>query len=80
MFDLLSGRVDASNILALINVSVPPVNLRNYRMLVPNFHRTNYGTFEPINNMMILFNSVLEYFDFILTRDFFRSSIRSRNL
>ena len=35
MFDLLSRRVDASNILVLINISVPPVNLRYYRMLVP---------------------------------------------
>ena len=80
IFDLLSGRVDALNILTLISIGVPPVHLRNYRMLVPNFHRTNYGMFEPINNIMLLFNTVLDYFDFVITRDSFRLSIRSRNL
>ena len=60
MFDLLFGRVDASNILPLINISVPPVSYRHYRFLVSTFHRTNYGVFEPLNNMIMLFNSIFE--------------------
>ena len=45
IFDLLSGRVDASNILSLININAPPFSFRKYRFLVPNFDRTNYGMF-----------------------------------
>ena len=64
MFDLLSGRVDASKILSLININVPPVSFRDYRFLVPMFYRTNYGVFEPLNNMIMLFNSIFENFNF----------------
>ena len=72
IFDLLSGSVDASNILALISIGVPPVHFRNYRMLVANFHRTNYSIFKPIKNTMLLCKTVLEYFDFIVRRTDFR--------
>ena len=54
MFDLLGGRTDAPKILTLINISIPPIAFRYYRFLVNNFHRPNYGSFGPINNMMRL--------------------------
>ena len=75
MFDLLSGRVDASNILAMININVPPFSFRNHRFLSPNFHRTNYGLFEPLNNMMLMFNIIVDDFDCITPRDSFRRVI-----
>ena len=63
IFDLLSGRVDASNILEMININVPSFSFRNYRFF---------------STMMILFNSVFEDFDFTVSRDSFRRTIRSR--
>ena len=70
-------RTNALNILALINISIPHIAFRHYRFLVANFHRTNYGSFEPINNMMRLFNTTYDIYDFIATRSSIRRAIRS---
>ena len=80
IFDLLSGRINSSHILSLINISVPPISFRHYRFLIPQFHRTNYGVFEPLNNMIILFNTIFEHFDFNVTRQSFRNTLRSLNV
>ena len=61
IFDLLSGRIDSSHILSLIKISVSPISFRHYKFLISRFHRTNYGVFEPLNNMIILFNTISEH-------------------
>ena len=50
VFYLICGRKDASNMLS-------PVLFRRYRFVVTNFHRTSYGSFEAIKNMIRLFNT-----------------------
>ena len=49
-----------------------PVSYRNHRFLRPNYHRINYGLFEPLNNMMLVFNkfnTIVDDFDFIAPRE-----------
>lgn len=77
IFDLFNGRIDASNILSLIDVNVPPRSIRNHVFLRVKFHRTQYGSFEPITNMSVIFNNVFSSYEFDLSRDIFRERIRS---
>ena len=52
MYDLLSAIVDASNILAKINVNVPPFSFRNQRFflteLSPNKQRVIWTTDDNV--------------------------------
>ena len=68
MFDLFSGRIDSSHILSLINFNVPMVSLRSSNLLRCYFHRNDYGNFEPITNVVRLFNNVGYLFDFSMSR------------
>lgn len=77
MCDLLTGRIDAPNILSQINFNVPPRPLRQQNMLRLQHHRTNYGTFEPINNLSSIFNDYSHLFEYGLSRTSFRNRVRS---
>ena len=78
IFDLLSNRIDAPNLLSLIDFSVPSRRLRNPCFLRMGLHRTNYGKYDPLKNMSKLFNYYSEDFDFGLSHEIFKSNIRSR--
>jgi hypothetical protein len=65
VFDLLSGKIDS-----LIR--------RGREFLFVEFHRTNYGTYEPINAAVRgFFNEFAGLFDFNTTRDSFLNRIKS---
>ena len=76
MFDLLYNVVDAPVLLSLLNFSVQSRHLRGGRIFRLPFHRTNYGTFEPMNNMLAIFNEVYDLFDYHLNRSSFRTEVR----
>ena len=65
-----------SALLSLICWSVLPRSLRGGRLFRVPYHRTNYGSFEPMNNMLTIMNEVHEIFDYHVNRDSFRSGMR----
>ena len=75
-FKLLIGKVDCPNILGKLNLNCPSVNLRRPEMLRPQRRTTNYAFFEPINLMMMSFNEISDIFDYNLTENNFKKSIR----
>ena len=77
VFDLLSGKIDSPNLLTQIGLSVPSYQTRGREFLFVEFHRTNYGVFEPINAAVRGFNEFAGHFDFNLTRDVFINRIRA---
>jgi hypothetical protein len=46
----LSGRVNSSNLLSLISINAPWYHTRAGDFLRVDFHRTNYGVHEPLND------------------------------
>lgn len=79
VYDLLMSRTDASNLLSLIDINVPSRSFRNHTFLRMRPHRTNYGSFEPINNMSRIVNSADSVLDFNLSRNVFRQRVMSFN-
>lgn len=75
VFDLLSGRIDSAALPARIKLNVPSRSLRHSDIVHIDFHRTNYGKFEPINYMCRTFNEFSVLFDFHMSRDCFRASL-----
>jgi hypothetical protein len=76
-FDLLSGKIDSPKLLSQINLSVPSYPTRGREFLFVEFHRTNYGIYEPINAAVRGFNELVGLFDFNITRDTFLNRIKS---
>ena len=66
VFDILSGRINSSKILSLLDFNDPPRTLRNSVFLRTKVSRTNYSTFEPVKTMSALFNDYL--FEFGMSR------------
>lgn len=77
VFDLLSGRIDAPNLLSLIDFNIPSRTLRNHEFLRLQRRRTNYGLSEPIRDMSSIFNDVSHLFEFGLNRFVFRKRLQS---
>ena len=76
MYDILTGKKDSSYLLSLVNINVPCYSLRNYSFLRPEYHRTTYGSYEPVTNMILLFNDCFGGFDFNVTRDGFKRYLK----
>lgn len=78
VFDVLTGKIDSSNILSLLDIRVPARVLRKNcdTFLRIKGHRTNYGSAEPISTMSTFFNEVYYLFDFGESRTSFKNSIR----
>lgn len=79
VFDVLTSKIDASNILSLLHVYVPHRQLRGSMFFRIPYKRTNYARAEPIYSMCCLFNSVSDLFDFGLSRLSFKNSIQNRD-
>jgi hypothetical protein len=77
VFDLLSEKIDAPKLLSQINLSVPSYQTRGREFLFVEFHRTNYGIYEPVNAAVRGFNEFAGLFDFNITRDTFLKRIKS---
>jgi hypothetical protein len=54
IFYLLSGRVNSPCLLSLVNVNINRYHTRGGDFLRIDFHRTNYGIYEPLNFIMNL--------------------------
>jgi hypothetical protein len=75
VFDLLSGRVDAPDLLAQIPIHAPPRPLRTSEFLRLATHRTNYGSFSPLDRMFRLFNSFANLFEPGMSREIFKNRV-----
>jgi hypothetical protein len=62
-FDVLSGRVGLPYFLSLVNVIVLRYRTRAGNFLQIDFHRTNYGIHEPLNDAIRHFNEFAGLFD-----------------
>ena len=56
---------------------MPAYRSRGREFLYVEFHRTNYGVFEPINAAVRGFNEFAGLCDFNLTRDTFLNRIKA---
>jgi hypothetical protein len=54
--DLLCDKTDSLHLRSKLRFESNPYARRRYAKLVPYFHRTNYGRFEPLNNAIMNFN------------------------
>jgi hypothetical protein len=77
VFDILSGRVSSPHLLAEVGLRAPTYPTRRREFLHIDYHRTNYGAFEPINAALQSFNDVADLFDFNVSRSRFVSQIKS---
>lgn len=65
MLKVLKGDIDAAYLLRQADVDiVSRTSDRRSRFFQIPFHRTNYGKYEPVNYMCILFNSFFDYIEF----------------
>jgi hypothetical protein len=79
VFDVISGRIVSSRLLSGVGLRVLSYNTRQHDFFQTSSHRTNYGTFEPINAALHSFNRVASHFDFDISRSQFVDRIRQRN-
>jgi hypothetical protein len=77
VFDIFSGRVSSPPLLAEIGLRVPSYRTRQHDFFHIDFHRTNYGAFEPINAALHSFNEIADLFDFDLSRSQFVARVKS---
>lgn len=75
-FDLISNVVDAPNLLSLVPFNAPCRRTRSSVIFRRSVHRTNYGSYEPINNMLSNFNVINFSFDFNESRAVFRNKVK----
>jgi hypothetical protein len=76
VFDLLSGKIVSPKLLSQINLSVPSYQTRGREFLFVEFHRTNYGIYEPINAAVEGFNEIDGLFDLNIGKE--RKGIQMR--
>jgi hypothetical protein len=69
IFEVLSGRVNSSNLLPLISINAPWYHTRTSDLLRVDFYRTNYGVHEPLNRAVRSFNEFASLFDLHLARN-----------
>lgn len=72
---LLTGEIDAPNILRRIDLNAPQRTLRNVSFIRSEFHRTDYGSNEPIKAMCDVFNVNYHLFDFNISTNIFKSRL-----
>ena len=75
VFDLLSHRKDAPDLLCMFDVNIPSRHLRVSNFLRASQHRTNYGLFSPVSSLSSVFNRFGSRFDFNMSRTSFRSAV-----
>lgn len=76
---ILSGEIDAPNLLRKININVRPRNIRDPKFIYVNCHRTNYGRNEPMSAMSTHFNNSVEDFDFHISSRKFKFLLKNNN-
>jgi hypothetical protein len=76
VFDVLSNKITSSHLLSDVCLRVPFYPTRRNEFLHVDNHRTNYGTFEPINAAVSCFNEIAGFFDFNMSRIQFLEIVR----
>jgi hypothetical protein len=76
--DLLCDRIAAEHVSNLLRSENNPYTRRRNAKIVPFFHRTNYGKFEPLKNAIMNFNRYCDLFGFRNdgSRDVFRGRLK----
>jgi hypothetical protein len=77
IFDILSGRVNFSNLFSLISIKAPWYHTRTSDFLRVDFDCTNYGVHEPLNGAVRSFNEFAGLLDLHLSRNPFFNRLRS---
>jgi hypothetical protein len=67
-FDLISGKINCSELLQEIQFNVNSHNTRNSLLIYAKTHRTIYGFNEPLGRCLRNFSKFDESFDFNLNR------------
>jgi hypothetical protein len=76
IFDILSGRMNALNLLSSLDLNTPRYWARGSKFLRIGFHRTNYRVHEPMSAAIYEVNEVIDLFDFLLTRNQFMNRLK----
>lgn len=61
---VLTSHIDSPEILNLLSINIPSVNLRNNRFFSISHSRTNYGRSSSINGLMLIYNANVDMIDF----------------
>lgn len=77
VYDVLTGRVDSPDLASKFEINAPIRSLRETSFMVLARHRSNYGLFEPVNNLSRVFNLFSRAYGDSVSRSAFRSSVRS---
>ena len=56
--NILNGKIDCRNILAKLSLNINNRNLRSKEFFHIRHYHTNYGRFNPLNSMFLLYNSI----------------------
>lgn len=75
VFNILTGKINSPALLPLVQLNAPNFLLRQCVLLRVDRHRTNYGANAPMSNMIRIFNSVSDLFDFNLSRRVYRNRL-----
>lgn len=67
--DIVSQRIDSSDLLSKLNFYAPSRQLRNRNLFMVDRQRTNYAKFGPLNRMMTVFNQHCELIDLNMPRN-----------
>lgn len=73
--DILDSNIDSPDLLNLLPFLVPPRQLRDHHLFALPYHRTNYGTNEPLTRCLRLFNNVANSVDINLGKQKFKKIV-----
>jgi hypothetical protein len=66
--DIVSQRIDSTEILSKLNFYIPSRQLRNRNLFITNHYRTNYAKYGPLNQIMATYNQHCETIDLTMSR------------
>lgn len=76
VFDVITGNIDCSSLLANVQFHAPARQLRNRQLLWIPSHRSLYGYNNPLDSCCRLFNDVCDVFDFNISKLVFKNRIK----
>lgn len=76
IFDVITGGLDCSTLLAEMPFHVPPRMLRNAPFLAAPVHRTSYGYNNPLSASIRAFNNISVMFDFNMSKAAFKKKLK----
>lgn len=73
--DLVSGNIDSPSLLTCINFNSRPRLTRAHNFIYPNYHRTDYGFYEPLSANARIYNDNSEIINFNLSRNAIKKAL-----